>query len=129
MDVNERIARALGWTELHWPKANEQWGYVTYFVGYELVGVNPNGWKREVPDYAHSLDACLLVLADLRAKGWRFSLSNRLDGESWCCHGGRTEAFFAGMEQGEADVCNAPSPAAALAECLADALEAEKSPD
>ena len=28
------------------------------------------------------------------------------------------------MEQGEADVCNAPSLAAALAECLADALEA-----
>lgn len=113
MHVNERIARALH-PEL-------------CFYGDCWLIRGDNEWHEfAVPDYAHSLDACLHVLAALREKGWRFVLTDKLDGESWCCHGGRTKGFFAGMEQGEADVCNAPSLAAALAECLADALETEK---
>ena len=100
MGVNERIARALGWErwreahpEIDWdsmPDYSPGWGWAS-----------PEGKRHAtLPDYAHSLDACLPVLADLREKGWRFVLTDKLDGESWCCHGGRTKGFFAGMERG-----------------------------
>ena len=87
MDVNERIARALGWEPC--PGAA---GICAPLYGKPMCRFNALLDPREkrhasVPDYAHSLDACLHVRAALREKGWRFVLTDKLDGESWCCHG------------------------------------------
>ncbi len=115
--------RALGWAELHWTKPNEQWGYAVYFAGgLALVGVSPEGKNREVPDYAHSLDACLPVLAALREKGWFWAIDQFWRGKYVATMGNwnNTDAHFE---------ATADDPAAALAECIATILETEKSPD
>ena len=106
MDVNERIALALGWK----------------LMGFRLVKATPDGWITDIPDYAHSLDACLPVLADRPEWAWSVRRSVSRGGKyfaaiEWLAH---DSAFLGGP---------ADTPAAALAECLADALEAEKSPD
>ncbi len=98
MDVNERIALALGWK----------------LMGFRLVKATPDGWITDIPDYAHSLDACLPVLADLREKGW------------WWSVGGSDEGFTAMLATETWETYReADTPAAALAECLALALEAK----
>lgn len=113
MDVNERIARALGW----------QWHEGTTYETAVVIGdphwCSPEGQCLSIPpDYAHSLDACLPVLADLRTKGW------------WWSVGGSDEGFTAMLATETWETYReADTPAAALAKCLADALETEKSPD
>ena len=114
MNVNERIARALGW--LPYRQANPQIDWASmpdYSAGWGWQ--SPEG-KREafVPDYAHSLDACLPVLADLREKGWQVSLwSSR---SAW--HVAMLNPKFPKLNpNAEAD-----DLAAALAECIAEAL-------
>ena len=147
MEVNERIARALGFdTEA---RAEHQW--------VALIGDHNIEWcdrccaavntccggkiseaglcEPVFPDYAHSLDACLPVLADLEAKGYGWRI------ESLCMIGKITggEAYMAEIGRwqrgnrtpwkviAQSDIED--TPAAALAECIAQALEAEKSPD
>lgn len=156
MDLNERIARALGmkgvmvgwcttspdcgeWeydpTAGDWPDGHAHHSsrqqMVVALRDYDndeaecLTGEPHTDYcYSPVDDYAHSLDACLPVLADLEAKGWTAMLlvsggTNVADMQHFNAVGKRDAVI---TKLGD-------SPAAVLAECLADALETEKSPD
>lgn len=120
MNVNERIARALGW--LPYRQANPQIDWASmpdYSAGWGWQ--SPEG-KREafVPDYAHSLDACLPVLAALREMGLHFDLSEYIDP---LASQRMFKAYLLGYGYRIRYSAMAPSPATALAECIARALE------
>lgn len=101
MNVNERIARALGWENLNETYPDEApWPYPWHVDG------RPN---QKLPDFEHSLDACLPVLAD---KGWDWVAGTHVEPDG-------TRRYFANLQRIDRV---ADSPAAALAECIAQAL-------
>lgn len=72
--INQQIAEWLGWTgikpDLRW--RDDEDGYISYQA---LLGVDPNGLERWLPDWEHNTDACLAVLPSVATSGKCYDVS------------------------------------------------------
>lgn len=120
VNVNERIARALGWRP--WREANPQIDWASMDDYYAGWGWKSPAGKREpsLPDYEHSLDALLEPLAVLEGYSW--GVGKYRDDSMFVAT--LTQAKFGAVVALHSHT--ATTPAEALALVVAEALEGQR---